>query len=279
MPGKPAFCLWRARFHGNVLKLQPRTPTAADPRRFALEPVSAGHRFPMGLALNHAGDLFVTDNQGNYKPFNELNHVRQGANFGFINFPDRARESPRRTMPAIDIPHPWTRSVNGICFLYTPKELRARLGHDVFGPMEGHLVGCEYDTRRLIRMSLQKVGDTYQGPAYPLASRPRTLRGIPGAAGLRGVAARRALRGQHPRQRLGCGQQYRRDRARCASIPTGFLAVSPRSGPRMTASSSISCGRSIAPWPGWRTATGSNRTAEKRPRPTAAPTATAVSKR
>lgn len=162
-----------ARFHGEVLRLVPRRPTLDDPRRFTIAPISSGHRFPMGLALDRAGELFVTDNQGNYKPFNELNHVRLGAHFGFINFLDRGKPAPPRTPSAIDIPHPWTRSVNGICFLYTPKELRANLGRDVFGPLEGHLIGCEYDTRRLIRMSTQRVGDTYQGAAYPLSLPPQ----------------------------------------------------------------------------------------------------------
>jgi hypothetical protein len=161
-----------ARFHGDVLRLIPRRPSLDDPRRFTLVPISSGHRFPMGLALDHTGGLFVTDNQGNYKPFNELNHVRQGAHFGFINFLDRGKPAPSRTPSAIDIPHPWTRSVNGICFLYTPEELRAKLGHDVFGPLEGHLIGCEYDTRRLIRMTLQRVGDAYQGATYPLSIPP-----------------------------------------------------------------------------------------------------------
>ena len=64
------------------------------------------------------------------------------AHFGFINFLERGKPMPLRTPPAIDIPHPWTRSVNGICFLYTPKKLRRA----VFGPLEGHLIGCEYDT-------------------------------------------------------------------------------------------------------------------------------------
>lgn len=161
-----------ARFHGNVLRLTPRQPTRDDPRRFTLTPISAGHRFPMGLALDRTGELFVTDNQGNYKPFNELNHVRPGAHFGFLNFLDRGKPAPPRTPSAIAIPHPWTRSVNGISFLDTPKELRARLGRDVFGPLEGHLIGCEYDTRRLIRMTLQRVGDTFQGAAYPLSIPP-----------------------------------------------------------------------------------------------------------
>jgi hypothetical protein len=161
-----------ARYHGQVLRLVPRHPTLTDPRLFALEPISAGHRFPMGLALDRHGELFVTDNQGNYNPFNELNHVRKGAHFGFVNSLDKGKPVPPLTPPAIDIPHPWTRSVNGIAFLDTPRELRARLGREAFGPFEGHLVGCEYDTRRLIRMTLQKVGDTYQGAAYPLSVPP-----------------------------------------------------------------------------------------------------------
>jgi hypothetical protein len=161
-----------ARFHGNVLRLVPREPTTADPRRFTPEPVSAGHRFPMGLALDRSGELFVTDNQGNYNPFNELNHVRPGAHFGFINTLDRKKPVPPLTPPAIDIPHPWTRSVNGICFLDTPKELHARTGRSAFGPFEGHLVGCEYDTRRMVRLSLQQIGDTVQGAAYPLSVLP-----------------------------------------------------------------------------------------------------------
>jgi hypothetical protein len=161
-----------ARFHGNVLRLTPREPTLDDPRLFALTPVSAGHRFPMGLALDRGGDLFVTDNQGNYKPFNELNHIQPGAHFGFINLLDRDQPIPPRSPSAINVPYPFTRSVNGICFLYTPNEQRRKLGHDAFGPLEGHLVGCEYNTNQLIRMTLQRVGDTFQGAAYPLSIPP-----------------------------------------------------------------------------------------------------------
>ena len=62
--------------------------------------------------------------------------------------------------------------MNGICFLKTPDNLRTATGRDLFGPWEGHLVGCEYDTRRLVRMSLERVGETYQGAAYPLSVEP-----------------------------------------------------------------------------------------------------------
>jgi hypothetical protein len=109
--------------------------------------------------------MFVTDNQGNYNPFNELNHIVPGKRFGFINAIDRKPDfKPPLTSPAIDIPHPWTRSVNGICFLESPESSKTS-----FGPFEGHLIGCEYDTRRLIRMSLEKVGGEYQGAAYPFS--------------------------------------------------------------------------------------------------------------
>ena len=166
-----------ARHRGQLLKLVPRAATAANPLLFDLEVISSGHRFPMGLARSREGELFVTDNQGNYNPFNELNHVRPGAHFGFINAleKDKGFVPPRHDEPAIDIPHPWTRSVNGICFLDTPQALRNKGQTNVFGPLEGHLVGCEYDTRQLIRMTLQKVGDTYQGAAYPLSIAPENV--------------------------------------------------------------------------------------------------------
>jgi len=159
-----------AKLRGTVLKLIPRTPTADSPRAFEIETLTAGHRFPMGIALNRGEQLFVTDNQGNYNPFNELNYVQRGKRFGFINTVDRKPDfKPPLTPPAIDIPHPWTRSVNGICFLETPDAVRARSANDLFGAFEGHLIGCEYDTRRLIRMSLQQVGETMQGAAYPFS--------------------------------------------------------------------------------------------------------------
>jgi mono/diheme cytochrome c family protein len=159
-----------AHLRGEVLQLIPRRPTPLDPRAFSVRQLSAGHRFPMGIARHPRGALLVTDNQGNFNPFNELNHVIPGAHYGFINQLERRPGfHPPLTPPAIDIPHPWTRSVNGISFLETPAELAGRLGEKVFGPLEGHLVGCEYDTRRLVRMTLQPIGDTFQGAVYPLS--------------------------------------------------------------------------------------------------------------
>lgn len=158
-----------AKLRGTVQKLIPQTPTSENPRAFRLETFCAGQRFPMGLAFNKQGDLFGTDNQGNYNPFNELNHLQAGKRYGFINkLENRPGFNPPLESPAINLPHPWTRSVNGICFLDTP----ASAGSESrFGPFEGHLIGCEYNGLSLIRMSLEKVDGVYQGAAY-LFSRP-----------------------------------------------------------------------------------------------------------
>ncbi len=158
-----------AHLRGTLLRLVPREPTEDDPRSFSLEQVTAGHRFPMGIARRRDGEMFVTDNQGNYNPFNELNHIIPERRYGFINKLEQKQGlTAPLTPPAIDLPHPWTRSVNGICFLETPPALREKLGRDAFGPFEGHLVGCEMNNRMLVRMSLQRVGDVMQGAAYPL---------------------------------------------------------------------------------------------------------------
>ena len=169
-----------AQLRGRGLRLVPPASNAQG-ARYGIEIICEGLRFPMGLALNRGGELFATDNQGNYNPFNELNHLRPGAHFGFINKLERqGNQRPELAEPAIDIPHPWTRSVNGICFLETPEKMRVSQP-GIFGPFEGHLLGCEYDTRRLVRMSLELVDGQYQGAAYPFSSEP--AEGEPGLLG------------------------------------------------------------------------------------------------
>lgn len=160
----------KARLRGQALKLIPREPTPEDPRRFRIEPFCGGLRFPMGLAVDVFGELFATDNQGNYNPFNELNHLQRGKRFGFINKLERKPDfNPPNESPAVEIPHPWTRSVNGICFLNDGLRDHAP---GTFGPFTGHLLGCEFNSRTLIRMSLETVDGVRQGAAYPFSIQP-----------------------------------------------------------------------------------------------------------
>ncbi len=159
-----------SRWRGSVLRLTP-TPFPENARTelipWSVTPVAHGFRYPTGIAITDNDEIFVTDNQGVQNTFNELNHLVEGRHFGV---PSR-HETDQKAMaylPAIQIPHPWSRSVNGLFFLP-----QSGMGHAVF---RGQGIGCEYDTRFLVRFSLQKVAGEYQGAAYYF-SRPTSEAG------------------------------------------------------------------------------------------------------
>jgi glucose/arabinose dehydrogenase len=59
-----------------------------DARTKELTTIATGIRVPVALAFNRAGDLFNTDQEGetwmpNGNPFDELNHIVAGRNYGF----------------------------------------------------------------------------------------------------------------------------------------------------------------------------------------------------
>jgi glucose/arabinose dehydrogenase/mono/diheme cytochrome c family protein len=140
----------RARYRGKVLRID----TLGK-----ITPIAHAFRYPTGLAMTADDQLFVTDNQGVQNTFNEINHIVEGANYGVPGQHDEKFAMPAQA-PAIAVPHPWTRSVNGIFFV--PGDTASFAGHGI---------GCEYDSRFLVRFSLQKVGATWQGAVYPF-SRP-----------------------------------------------------------------------------------------------------------
>ncbi len=146
-----------SRYRGHALRIS---------RDGTIEDIARGLRFPVGLARNDEGEIFFTDNQGVQNTFNELNHLVPYSRYGVPALYDPPPDQdpwPER-YPAIQIPHPWTRSVNGICFV--PATLSA------FGLHAGHGVGCEYDTRRLIRFTVYRVGNEYRGACYPFSFDP-----------------------------------------------------------------------------------------------------------
>jgi glucose/arabinose dehydrogenase len=137
-----------------------------------IEEAARGLRFTVGIAADRGGEVFFTDNQGEGNAFNELNHLRDGAAYGVPSLLDSPSDWKEPSEPpAVLLPHPWTRSVNGISFL----DAGGR-----FGPFEGHGIGCEYDNRMLIRFTLQKVRGRYQGACYPFTRAPAAGEGFLG---------------------------------------------------------------------------------------------------
>lgn len=140
-----------------------------------VESIATGLRYPTGLALWDDDRLVCSDQQGVQNTFNELNVIMPGHRYGVPAKLDPPTEDPA-DVPAVQIPHPWTRSVNGVAVW--PRST----GH----PFAGHIVGAEYNTPLLIRCSLQEVDGVVQGAVYPL-TKPGETNGVEELLGPMGV--------------------------------------------------------------------------------------------
>ncbi|MCG6157032.1 c-type cytochrome [Rubinisphaera margarita] len=149
----PALIRWR----GDVLRInESKEPTQ----------IGSALRYPIGIAADSRGRIFVSDQQGVQNCFNEINHIVPGAQYGVPALQGANGEEKRA---AIQIPHPWTRSVNGIFFI--PEDIESP-GLKAF---RGHGVGCEYNYRFLVRFSLQDVGGEVQGACYAMTESAEQL--------------------------------------------------------------------------------------------------------
>lgn len=141
----------RHHLRGKALRVAPNGTTTV---------IAEGLRYPTGWATrSRDGAVFFTDNQGQQKTTCEIDRLVEG---GWYGYPSRA-DSPSRAAtdvvaPAVRIPYPWARSVNGLAFSETGGK---------FGPLEGQLVLCEYNNRFILRASLEDVEGSTQGACYP----------------------------------------------------------------------------------------------------------------
>ena len=147
---KPGRDREKSKWRGKVLRIDPKGKVT---------PMGHAFRYPTGLAITPEDQVFVSDNQGVQNTFNEINHLVEGASYGVPSLFEEHPDAPA-TPPAIQVPHPWTRSVNCIFFLPQTTSPTAFAGHGI---------GCEYDLRFLVRFTLQRVGKTYQGAVYPFS--------------------------------------------------------------------------------------------------------------
>src|SRR5712692_8365484 len=138
----------------------------------AIQPISCGFRQPNGLVFNADGDLFATDNQGDWVGTSPLHHVTPGAFHGHpasLNWdPTFQGQDPvevsvealakRRKMPAIQFPqNDMAGSVAQPVFDTTGGK---------FGPYSGQLFLAEWTYPRILRADLEKVGGEYQGACF-----------------------------------------------------------------------------------------------------------------
>jgi glucose/arabinose dehydrogenase len=152
-----------APWRGWVLQLTPEGRTV---------PFASGLRSPCGLCTNSKGDLFLTDNQGDWMPACPIFHVREGRFYGHpasLNWTPAYREAGRTasdTIPpttprepaAVWIPYDWSRSAGNLVEDTTGGK---------FGPFAGQMFVAELTNGMLLRVLLEQVRGEYQGAVIP----------------------------------------------------------------------------------------------------------------
>ncbi len=147
-----------------------------DPATGKMEQFADGMRSPDGL-ITYDGQLFYTDNQGDYVATNKLSWVRPGSFHGHqasLKFRDRygpdwkkdGKPVPEITWPAIWFPYQkmGQSATDGV-----------EITTDNFGPFKGQLVVGEQTTCDVNRVFLEKISDGkggtwYQGACFPFLS-------------------------------------------------------------------------------------------------------------
>ena len=137
---------------GTILRISPS---------HSVEAIGHELRYPIGLALDAKDRLFVSDQQGVQNTFNEIVCIERNQRYGVpAQNHDHGGELAKTN---IQVPHPWSRSINGIVFLDPEK-----VGAD--HPFAGHGLGAEYDNRFVMRFSIDEVDGERQGATYPFSA-------------------------------------------------------------------------------------------------------------
>jgi glucose/arabinose dehydrogenase len=138
-----------------------------------LHPFASGFRSPNGLGFDLQGNLFATDNQGDWVGTSPLFHVREGKFYGhpgsLIWTKDWNRGNPyqlsvkildsMRTRAAVLFPH-------GI-MANSPTQPVCDNTNGRFGPFGGQLLIGEMNKERIVRVMLEWVDGALQGACTP----------------------------------------------------------------------------------------------------------------
>ncbi len=146
-----------------------------------LVPISAGLRSPSGIGVNAEGDVFTTDQQGNWWGTNPLLHLRKGAYHGHA---DARRDMTRPESPVKDPGEPPKRisipeaiatvpgySPPAVWFPYnkvgsSPTGFICDMTGGKFGPFGNQFLVGEFTYAEVTRVFLEKVGGEYQGACF-----------------------------------------------------------------------------------------------------------------
>ena len=138
---------------GSVLRLTPQGEGLGQ------KEIGFGMRNPWGWGAGPEGEIFFTDNQGEWTAACKLTHVVPGHFYGFPNPEQKEHARKPRYLATVWVPYAWGRSVNG--FAYDTTEGK-------FGPFAGQFFLAEIMYGgKILRASVEKVNGVYQGACFP----------------------------------------------------------------------------------------------------------------
>ncbi len=138
-------------------------------------------RSPSGIGINAAGDVFYSEQQGNWNCGGGVHHIRQGAfhghqaSFASAGLPDAPFVKPAKPVERVPIPE-----VERLMPIYQPPAVwlpYRKVGMSAtdlvldntggkFGPFDGQFFVGEFTMSGINRVFLEKVGGEYQGACF-----------------------------------------------------------------------------------------------------------------
>jgi SMP-30/Gluconolactonase/LRE-like region len=171
----------KAPWRGWVVKVDGKTGD--------LEPWAYGVRSPNGINFSPDGDLFYTDNQGEWVASNKMHHIKKGKFYGHqaglrwvsqSPFAGKVKESITSGMLYDGQPAPGKTSPKGMPDLDPPSVWfpYGRMGQSIaepiwdttggkFGPFAGQCFVADQYTAIVMRVAMEKVNGVYQGACFP----------------------------------------------------------------------------------------------------------------
>lgn len=134
----------------------------------SMTPLASGVRSPAGLGFDVEGNLFYTDNQGDWMPVCGLFHVQEGAFFGHpasLRWTDAYGHG--ETVPSSTVPPQVQRTAPAVWIPYEYSRSTGSLVPDVtdggFGPFQDQLFVAELTNGLVFRALLEEVQGQQQG--------------------------------------------------------------------------------------------------------------------
>jgi cytochrome c551/c552 len=135
---------------GSAIRMRPGKPP---------EEIAFGMRNPLGWCAGPKGEIFFTDNQGEWVATNKLCHVSPGKYYGWPNQEQKQHLTKPMAKTTVWVPYGWARSINGVAYDNTGGK---------FGPFAGQIFMAELMYGgAIIRANVEEVNGAYQGACFP----------------------------------------------------------------------------------------------------------------